>query len=242
MKDDELLSKYYGVDYVNWFDEIVENYAYLNSMIGDLQNYEIYDHEILIAERVIEEEELAANFSKLGAEIVTFLDSQILRDIDEAIAALKGDPANYPKRILLEVNREALYADFAEVLNVTVEELKAEHASFIASVEEVIVKYETEFAGALDAANNVVVSFDDFEYGTEEYSTKYTYITDSFAQDEDYVETDYSITNGNITMVTYRLGDDTVRFILNYNSFDVNVTLSATEAYELPAYGCVRID
>ena len=242
MKDNKLLSKYYGVDYVNWFDEIVENYAYLNSMIGDLQNYEIYDHEILIAERVIEEDELKANFSKLGAEIVSFLDAQLLSNIDDAIAALKGDPANYPKRILLEVDREALYADFAEILNVTVEELKAEHESFIASVEEVIVKYETEFAGAADESNNVVVVFDDFEYGTEKYSSKYTYITDSFAQDEDYVETDYSITNGNVTMVTYRLGDDVVRFILNYNSFDINVKLSATETYELSAYGCVRID
>jgi hypothetical protein len=242
MKDDDLLSKYYGVDYLNWFDEIVENYAHLNDLIGDLQNYEIYDHEILIAERVIEEEELAENFAKLGAEIISFLDDQLLNAIDETLASLKGDPANYPKRIKLTVDREALYVAFADALNVSVEELKSDNASFIANVEAVIAKYENEYAGAEDANNNVPVLFNSFEYGTEKYSTKYTYITDSFAQDENYVETDYSITNGNVTMVTYRHGDDIVRFILNYNSFDVNVKLSATETYELSAYGCVRID
>ena len=39
-----------------------------------------------------------------------------------------------------------------------------------------------------------------------------------------------------------RNGDDIVRFILNYNSFDVVVKLSETVTYELSAYGCVRID
>ena len=242
MKDDELLSKYYGVDYLNWFDEIVENYAYLNSMIGDLQNYEIYDHEILIAERVIEEEEALQNFNKLGAEIVSFLDAQLLEAVDEALALLKGDPANYPKRIKLVADREALFASFAEALNVSVEELKGDHASFIESVNATIEKYENEYAGAEDAANTVEVVFDSFEYGTEKYSTKYTYITDSFAQDEDYRETDYSVMGGSVTMVTYRRGDDTVRFILNYNSFDITVRLSEAEVYELDSYGCVRID
>lgn len=242
MKDDELLSKYYGVDYVNWFDEIVENYAYLNSMIGDLQSYEIYDHEVLIAERVVEEEELAMNFKKLEAELVAFLDAQLLDAVDEALLSLKGNPANYSKRIKLVADREALYAAFADILNISVEELKCEHASFVLNVDATIAKYEEEYCGASEEANTVIAAFAEFEYGTEEFSTKYTYITDSLAQDEDYVETDYTIDNGNITMVTYKNGDDVVRFILNYNSYEVTVKLSATEIYELSAYGCIRLD
>ena len=242
MKDDELLSKYYGVDYLNWFDEIVENYAYLNAMIGDLQAYEIYDHEVLIAERVIEEDELLVNFAKLEAELLEFLDAQLLDAVDEALLALKGNPDNYAKRIKLVADREALYQTFAEILNITVDELKSEEAAFVAGVDALILSYENEYCGAEDEANTVNVSFADFKYGVDEFTTKYTYITDSLAQDKNYVETDYTIDNGNITMVTYRNGDDIVRFILNYNSFDVVVKLSETVTYELSAYGCVRID
>ena len=83
-------------------------------------------------------------------------------------------------------------------------------------------------------------------YGVDGYVTKYTYITDSYAKDENYVKTDYTIDDGNVTIVTYQKGDDVVRFVINFNSFDVTVKLEGIagleDGYDLKAYHCIRID
>ncbi len=239
MKDDENLNKYFGVDYHNWFDDIVENYAKLNSYIGGLQDYEIVDHDMLLAEREIEESEMAANYVRLETEIIEFLDKQLLAFVDSKLAELKGNEANYDKRIKISVNKDALLAEIADILNVSVDGLSAD---FTAKFDALVLEYTEFYCGADDAANTVEATFSDFEYGTGEYVTKYTYITDSFALDKDYVYTNYTIDNGNVTMVTYQKGDSTVKFILNYNNFNVTVRLSATEVYELSAYGCVIAD
>ena len=43
-------------------------------------------------------------------------------------------------------------------------------------------------------------------------------------------------------MVVYRNGDKEVKFILNYNSFEVKVKLSETESYKIGKYDFVRIE
>ena len=69
--------------------------------------------------------------------------------------------------------------------------------------------------------------------------------TTSFAQDNDYKETDYTESSGRIVLVTYAKGDSTVHFVLNYNSFDVAVRLKGVngeEAFTVPANGFCRIN
>ena len=73
--------------------------------------------------------------------------------------------------------------------------------------------------------------------------SKYSYITDSIATDNDYVYTDFTIDNDLVTMVTYqdRATGDTVRFILNYNIYAVTVDLGNGQVYELDRYGFVPV-
>ncbi len=341
LKDDEELSKYFGVDYHNWFDDMVENYKLLNDYIGDLQYYEIVDHKILIAEREIEDREMAQKYLELETILLAYIEDQIIDTVDAKLAELKGDPANYGKRIKLTVDKAELLLTLADILQLSVEDFKVAPnettASFETRVSKLVDEYAAIYAGADNEADTVEVAFnfsvfemalslldtqlsetvaaglkvlggaseanedkilltvdrdavanrfakilgvtlEEFEatYGAAfdalitEYETKYdgfhneagelvtassqavslksfvyttdVYITSSLALDKDYIFTDYTIDNGNVTMVTYKKGDSTVRFILNYNNYSVTVRLSETEVFELSAYGCERID
>ena len=61
LKDDEILSQYYSVRYDIWFDELVERYNTVNSVLKDLQTKLIIDHEFLIGERVPDSDEVIAD-------------------------------------------------------------------------------------------------------------------------------------------------------------------------------------
>ena len=112
-----------------------------------------------------------------------------------------------------------LVRQFAEILNLP--EYVVQQRDFMNTVDEIIETYESEYDGAGEE-NSYVVKFDKIEY-----SSVYSFITDSSAFDKDYVSTDYTVDNGNVTMVTYRKGDHKVSFLLNYNNFAVTVRLDA---------------
>ncbi len=235
LKEDEELNDYYGVSYQNWYNEIVTTYAVLNNAIGGLQDYEIYDHNIIVCERVIEDEEMAKNYLALENEIVELLKEQLKVVVDKAYADLKaGGEENYAKRLKLEINRNDLVLQFSQILNLPLEELLG--SEFIKSVDSIIAQYTSLYAGAENPENSYVVSFDAIEY-----STKYSYITDSSAFDKDYVRTDYTIDNGNVTMVTYRKGADKVSFLINYNNFSVTVRLDADTVITLDKVSFVKL-
>ncbi len=227
MKESETLSQYYGVDYQNWFDSILTTYNELNSLIGDLQDYKIYDHEFLIAERAIDDDEIAANYVTLKAELLEMLEAQIEAAVDAKLSELAtGGAANYDKRIKLTVDKDALLVQFSEILNTSVDELYT--GDFKTQLDKIISDSEAEYAGAALSANDVAVSFSEVNY-----VSKYAYITDSFATDEDYVYTKYTLDNGNVSVVTYKKGDHEVKFILNYNLFPVTVRLDAEHEYTI---------
>lgn len=238
MKDDKDLNKYYGVDYQNWYGDILQNYKALNDVIGDLQNYEIVDHKVLLAERVIDENEEKVNFVRLQDEIIEMLDYQILLAIDKAHVELKADASNFGKRLKLDVtdaNRAALMNQFAEILNADVSEL--EGSKFAEKVDAVIAKYESKYNGADTEAKTHTINFSEIVY-----ESKYTYITDSFAEDKDYAYTDYTCDNGNVVMVTYRNGNHDVKFVINYNNYPVVVKLDSEHIYEVGKYDFERFE
>lgn len=76
LKEDQLLSQYYSVRFDIWFNTIVEQYEMLNGAIGDLQLYEIVDHDFLIGERVPLANEVQAEIDNLNKLIETDLVSQ----------------------------------------------------------------------------------------------------------------------------------------------------------------------
>ncbi len=234
LKEDEELNEYYGVSYENWYAEMLLTYTELNAAIGDLQDFELIDHEVLIAERVIEDEEMAANYVTLQNEIVSLLDAQILDLVDESFAELAlGGAANYDKRLKLTVDRDALMLQFSEILNLPVADIST--GKFADDIDAVIAKYTAEYPGAANAEDNYEVSFDALEY-----NSKYSYITDSATFDEDYVRTEYTIDNGNVVMVTYAKGEEMYTFFLNYNSYTVNIRLDADTVIELKRFSYKR--
>lgn len=239
MKDDKDLNKYYGVDYQNWYGDILVNYKALNDQIGGLQSYEIVDHKTLLCERVIDGNEEKINFVRLQDEIIEMLDYQILLAIDKAYIELKADASNFGKRLKVDVtdeNRNALMAQFAGILNVEASEL--ENTEFSKKVDAVIAKYESKYNGAATEANTRTINFSEIVY-----ESKYTYITDSFAEDKNYVYTDYTCDNGNVVMVTYKKGNHEVKFIINYNNYPVDVKLDSEHVFEnIPKYGFVRFE
>ena len=66
--------------------------------------------------------------------------------------------------------------------------------------------------------------------------------TESEATDgADYVDTDYTLSDERLVLVTYKKADNTiVRFILNYNLFDVTVRLDGEE-HVIKSYDFKRI-
>ena len=236
LKDDPLLSEYYGVDYNTWYDSIIETYNLLNSYIGDLQDFKIVDHRLVIGERVIDAGETAANYIALKDEIVELLDAQIAKAISDKFAALQAGGAAPGIEISFVFDTDALMNQLTSVLNKSREELDND-TSFVAAINAVYDKYRAEYPAPASPNPDGVISF-----GTIEYTSKYNYITDSLGTDENYEHTDYTSDINNIVLVTYSNGTDTVRFILNYNIYSVNVNLGDGNVYTLEKYGCVRLD
>ena len=73
------------------------------------------------------------------------------------------------------------------------------------------------------------------------YTSKYSFLTDSSAFDENYIYTDYTSDRGNIVLVTYTKGNEQVKFLLNYNIYTVEVRLG-NETYKLGKYDYIRIE
>ena len=68
-------------------------------------------------------------------------------------------------------------------------------------------------------------------------------VTDSDATaGTDYADTDFTLEDQRLVLVTYKKADGSlVKFILNYNIFDVEVKLDGV-TYPIESYGFVRID
>ena len=228
LKEDKELSSYYGIDYENWFDKIAVQYATISNAIGDLQSYKINDHEVIIGERIIDSDELEENYRKLADEFVENVDAAIFNALDAMRKNLVDAEGNaLPGKIYLNVDAASLVAKFTDKIDASIND------TVVAKITE---KMEADLAGVIakysfytTEVSDYVVNIDADDITDE---SKYYYTTDSVATDgDDYQRTEYSCDNGNIVMVTYEKADENkqVVFILNYNSFDVEVRLSADE-------------
>ena len=236
MKDDEEFNKYYSISYENWFDDIVENYSLINAQIGNLQDYKIVAHEVLIGERVVDPDEEAGNLKALMDEFVEQFTNEVERKIDEKLVELR-DLGDYSKRIGVSADIDSLVAIAHEMFELDANETLP--ASFTEQLNKVLADFNAEYdVSGVDPANVVTVSV-----STLDYQSKYQYVTGSTARDEDYDHTDYTVDNDLIVMVTYRHDDGReTSFILNYNIYAVEVTLADGEApYVIEKYGFVRI-
>lgn len=92
-----------------------------------------------------------------------------------------------------------------------------------------------------DVANAFVLTLNAFEGIEFIPSTTTSYATAG----DSYVSTLYTVNSDDLVMVTYRSGNETVRFVINYNLFDVEVILEGVngeEAFVVPSYGFRQIN
>ncbi len=225
LKEDEMLSKYYGVDYKNWKDKIVAQYERLNAAIGSYQNYEIVDHSAIIGERIMNSKDAAENNFKLIIEYIENVDKLVSDLADATFDQMIEDPNNIGKGIHITIDTASLKADACERINLTAEEL--DKFDFDTLLNAVVVKYAAEYP---EKAGAVEITFDKSQM---QYTSVYDFVTDSVANAENYDYTDFTCDNGSIVIVTYKdtaAGDNgkTVLFILNYNNYPVKVRLDNT--------------
>lgn len=245
LKEDERLSSYYGINYSNWFDSIVEDYDVLDEAIGNLQSFNIVDHSTILAERIIDADEMAANYQRLVDEFIEMVNAQLSDKITEESKKLRED-ANYAdninKSIVVTVDKAALKALASELINLDSDELAA--IGFDSKLDEVVAYYAALYPTVEGETHTVSFGVEDFNY-----DSKYSYVTDSVATNKDgYVYTDFTCDNSNVVMVTYANPNnpsETVVFLLNYNVFAVKVKIDVTVHPNFAQYvdedGCITL-
>lgn len=235
MKDDKELSKYFGVDYKNWFDSIVDSYSELNATIGRLQLYDITDHDVLFAERKLDSEEKLQVLGRLGAEFIDFADKQVYAKINAAFDEMITDPANNGRGIKVDIDMDALIEQALVLFNTDRDTLFA--TDFDEKLTALVAGYEQKYSGQGSNGTPYAVDFDTVIYDDEAYKTAYDYVTTSVAADKNYETTDFTCDLGNVVMVTYTSETgDVVTFILNYNIYDVEVRLEDGSVITLGKY------
>ena len=244
LKDDEILSKYYGVDYKNWFGKLVDSYNVLNEAIGDIQTYKIVDHRALIGERVPNPSERVEDLSDLLSEFASVLDSEIAKAVYAKLDQLKASGVlGTPLSVKLSKD-EILSAVIgseatASVVDGVIEILSYEDllsSGFISLVDSIISKYESLYPD-VDGAVEL-----DFDINSIDYKSRFNYSTESEADSDDYSSTVYTSDNGSIIMVKYQdaaTGDFRI-FIINYNNYDVTVNYMGN-SYLVGKVGFVKI-
>ncbi len=246
LKDDENLSKYYGVDYKNWREIIVEQYKVINDAIGDLQDNMISAHTTIIGERVIPRSETIANYNKLISEYILASSTQFEAEIAKEAEALRNNPAEAQKYngLYADIDTKSLVFVILDMLEFSIEEAQA----LVLTVDEAAVfGIETQADTNLyDAINYIVDELNndfksdypekstalriDLSSANVRYTSQYDFATDSKATDTSYDNTTYTCDNNNIVMVTYldeETGEKTI-FFINYNNYDVKIRLDAS--------------
>jgi hypothetical protein len=245
LKEDENLSKYYGVSYTTWKDTVVENYKYINGAIGGLQDYQIVDHVVLVAERVLDEKEDLANFAAEEKLFFSAVKSAIETAVAEKLIEMKG-AGKIGYGLKLEIDRAALTNFFfAEAQR---EKSGARYDAFVADFAAFCDAIEANYNGSTPNCADPAKHLDEnTPCGCEnKYETVAIasctvdfskYVTDSVSTNKaDYAKTNYTVDNGNVVMVTYKKGTDTVNFILNYNSYSVKVHMDNGQIITVGSY------
>ena len=243
MKEDIILNDYYGIDYQNWYDDLVQQYNVINDAIGAYQGYQIVDHRIILAERVIDPKEEAANLELLKAEYIELLIEQIKDEVDETFDRMKDEGRDFGLGIKLNVDVNKLVAD-AEDKFLLAEGTLATDAKFVANLTAAVSEYTAKYNSADPGAGVISIeSVDD-----EHYNSRYDFVTDSYGDLDDYDYTDYTADNDRVAVVTYENAatGHRVSFILNYNVYTVEVRHSELGSFigedAIPKYGFKKIE
>ena len=148
---------------------------------------------------------------------------------------MNGNPVNNGRGVKLNVDVDALMAQAIALFDTDYATLEA--AGFIDDIKALVSSYVNKYSGSgKPGTPPYVINFASVVYDDEEYESAYDAITFSVCTDRDYEKTDYTCDLGNVVIVTYSNGTDSVSFILNYNIYDVEVRLESGEVITLGKY------
>jgi hypothetical protein len=246
LKADPLLSKYYGVDYKNWKDIIVNQYNKLSNAIGDLQNNIITDHKTLITERVVSRSVTISNYATLINEYVDNAYSQFENQISDIATELRKNGGFENKtNICINVDEASVVESLIAAIKTSAKLAKADklteaeckvlgvkadgkeitlYDALVYRAKALADKFSAEYPEAADESKNYEISL---SADSVSYKTKYAFETFSYADSENYVSTSYTCNNYNVVMVTYTepVSGAQTMFFINYNTYDVKVKL-----------------
>ena len=110
LKEDVNLSQYYSIRYDIWFDDVVEMYNELNSVLADVQDKYIADHQFLVGLRVPDTDELdrditsefesVLDFQNNKAEYEEKLKAESVADARDKIASVEVAAESFVKDCL----------------------------------------------------------------------------------------------------------------------------------------------
>lgn len=235
LKEDENLSKYYGVSYTTWKDTVVKNYNYINSAIGGLQDYQITDHVVLVAERVLDHEEDRTLFDSQEKIFFAAAKASIDEKISDKLIEMKA-ASQEGVGLKVTIDRDALAAIFFAESQRDAADTK--YSAFKVDLEAFCKKIEDNYNGMSVACDPVKHASTEVPCGCAPVELPIntcdvdfsSYVTESEASNKaDYNKTTYTVDNGNVVMVTYQKGAETVNFILNYNSYAVTVRMNGEQ-------------
>ena len=170
LKDYYLLSHYYSVRYDIWKDDVIEMYDELNSVLGDVQDKLIIDHEFWTGTRVPDSDELLAD---LEAVLNDYFYSE---ENAGEVLALKDKQAI---SIARKQAREAAEAALASLDDAAAAFKQANdmYAPFVADCEA-LAEYKAAYDVYLETGIDyeAYAEYSDAEEGTEEYDKYQEYL------------------------------------------------------------------
>jgi len=170
LKDYKLLSHYYSVRYDIWKDDVIEMYDELNSVLGDVQDKLIIDHEFWTGTRVPDSDELLAD---LEAVLNDYFYSE---ENAGEVLALKDKQA---VSIARKQAREAAEAAMAALDDAAAAFKQANdmYAPFVADCEA-LAEYKAAYDVYLETGIDyeAYAEYSDAEEGTEEYDKYQEYL------------------------------------------------------------------
>jgi len=203
---------HFSVGFNIWFENMVEIYNLLNENFADLQGQFFTRHEFITGERIPSNRELSMFFDRANTNV------SIAREAYES-AILRHANAVALLARLQEEGRTDLHRYSSNVFAARDDMNDARQA-----YNTIAVTYAATWRRVYNTAGNPVL--DDDGYYTFERT-----IADLFDDESNYIYSRYSVTDSSLVMTTWENG---VRFIINYNTFQVTTIVDGALVYVAP--------
>jgi len=210
---------FFSVDFNIWLERLVEIYELLNYNLSDLQGSFFTRHEFIIGERIPTNRELSLFFDRANINV------QIAREAYEA-AILRYSNATALLARLREEGRTDLFAYVTNEGNARLAVIQARN-----DYHTVAATYAATWRRVYDATGNAVL--DENGYYTFERD-----LSDLFDDEGNYISSRYTVNDSTLVMTTWENG---VRFILNYNTFEVTTIIDGA-LVSVPPMSFIRLN